>query len=106
CRLVAVAVRSAPEPRSAPSATSVAHGEGKLKLIGTRAAHSHRPRNATREAARRAMTIVYFLPTSLSTASSGAVSKNCSGFHLLTGAVRLPVATWNERFSTAPGPFI
>src|SRR5205809_1259902 len=55
-RLVAVALRIAPERRSATSAVSVAHGDGKLKLIGTRAAHSHSRTNAITEAARSATT--------------------------------------------------
>src|SRR5207249_7594904 len=54
-RLVAVALRIAPERRSATSAVSVAHGDGKLKLIGTRAAHptAGRTRSPRPLAARR-----------------------------------------------------
>src|SRR5215472_7872486 len=50
--LVAVAASKAPDQARATSAVIVAHGEGKLKLMGTKAAHSHTRRKRATEATR------------------------------------------------------
>src|SRR5215467_2997903 len=55
-RLISVAAGSAPERAWARSAVSVTHGVGKLKLIGTRAAHSQSSRKPSTEPTRRART--------------------------------------------------